>query len=975
MDKTQALNEIDETQDFYVQKLINIIKGVDTKFEHLKEIDFTSATGTGKTVMVAKLINKLNDYYFLITSLSKGQLKKQIESDLKKRVKSDNFQVYGLSDFTRHSKLKENELLARFKGKKLIWIRDEGHIATNRWFEVFEKRAEYIINFSATNKHNNGIQCNFAHTMMLRTVTQNSGTPGDALDKLIEIKEIHKNIKKYNPCALFRILNDDNLELVYKECKKRNLVYKNITDEEFDMADLCRDDNDVDVIINKLKITEGIDLRRCHVIYIDNKPKNESTIIQVIGRARRNALFWRKDLDILSKSNRNLLNETNKCFVFYNVPETVVEQTNDGEFLLSLCDTISIQQLKPNIEIHVENGIMPNGLKIIELSGKTGDFYISIDKNLGFNVVDNDDFYRTEVQHSSSTHLIVEKANIKSIYFKKNILDFFIVKSHTHEEYDEKKIRFFKIKLKCEKRYPKIDISHWESELGMNKKDRLVDPKKWSRFINNFEYRDKVSIFTSTSLNDLDLTKIEKEQLIKYSKVDKTARYSSSRKLFDHRRESTFLNEDLIPYIDKVIYEDYSLLTAFLNRLEDFNNVVMINLNFYAILPHPNVKSLKNRGYRSLDSLKQAINRNRTSRFMGVDILYWKDMLGKVKKYKDIDAYDAEFVDLKNLVKRKGLYLNENQIFNISHGNGEIKTSLYPANIYVEIFNVDSKPMINPFNGQTELNVGMFQNKYADFDKTINDREIATIGPDTMIYQNKTYIEDTAITSKITKFCKFKQFIDKKYQAVILDNKKYFFRGSNNFDFDKRCNSCLGYCVEYFAKIKLFGDDSFRVYINSALKESGHSEPDDIDRVRAATLCYMDQMKRCYGSHVANLIPTISVEKLVEKNYKPFVDKVIELGEKTKNFLIQKIYVEYPKQYVKHDPDLSVNHIRGLCDFVTQNTILDLKCTSSITENNLEQVLSYYYLSTKRTDLEIKRLIIYEAVTGKYLEVNMDKYR
>ena len=41
MNKKEAIQEINETQDFYVEKLINIILGADKRFEDLKEIDFT----------------------------------------------------------------------------------------------------------------------------------------------------------------------------------------------------------------------------------------------------------------------------------------------------------------------------------------------------------------------------------------------------------------------------------------------------------------------------------------------------------------------------------------------------------------------------------------------------------------------------------------------------------------------------------------------------------------------------------------------------------------------------------------------------------------------------------------------------------------------------------------------------------------------------------------------------------------------
>ena len=43
-----------------------------------------------------------------------------------------------------------------------------------------------------------------------------------------------------------------------------------------------------------------------------------------------------------------------------------------------------------------------------------------------------------------------------------------------------------------------------------------------------------------------------------------------------------------------------------------------------------------------------------------------------------------------------------------------------------------------------------------------------------------------------------------------------------------------------------------------------------------------------------------------------------------------------------------------------------------IDEKNVRQVLAYHYLSTKRTDLNIKRLIVYDATSDRALTINLD---
>ena len=56
MTKQEAFDEINKLQDMYVDNLSKLINDLD--FSYMTKINFTSATGTGKTKMMAKLINK-----------------------------------------------------------------------------------------------------------------------------------------------------------------------------------------------------------------------------------------------------------------------------------------------------------------------------------------------------------------------------------------------------------------------------------------------------------------------------------------------------------------------------------------------------------------------------------------------------------------------------------------------------------------------------------------------------------------------------------------------------------------------------------------------------------------------------------------------------------------------------------------------------------------------------------------------------
>ena len=192
MNRDEAFAEINRTQDYYIDKLADMIK--DNGYTMLKTINFTSDTGTGKTKMMGKLINKFPDYYFIITTLSKSQLYQQTERSLAKDCPQKNYErwrVYGTASFKSNSRLQADDIIRAIpqdKKDKVIWLRDEGHIATNKFDEVLLDTKETseltpdeaktiiegicyaVINISATNSVGTGIKCNFANTMMLRTV-------------------------------------------------------------------------------------------------------------------------------------------------------------------------------------------------------------------------------------------------------------------------------------------------------------------------------------------------------------------------------------------------------------------------------------------------------------------------------------------------------------------------------------------------------------------------------------------------------------------------------------------------------------------------------------------------------------------------------------------------------------------------------------------------------------------------------------
>lgn len=771
MNKSEAFDEINKIQDRYVDELEKLINNRESI---MKRINFTSPTGTGKTKMMSKLINRFPDCFFIVTTLSKGQLHLQIKENLEMDCNQKNFMVYGSADYKINSILEAQDIISKIPdGKKCIWLRDEGHIRTNRYEELLFDKCYRIINFSATNQRSD-IRCNFTQTMMLRTVNQLIGDPEDAINRLIEIKKAHEMVNDYNPCAIFRCVgNNENL---YKEtiklCKKYKLKYIDITNDPFDMADLCKDDNKYDVIINKFKIIEGIDIRRAHVLYMDNQPNNLATTIQAIGRCRRNALLYRNDIDILAPENEDLLKQTRECYVYYRIADTMIDSV-EGEMQYAFCNYVSCQELQAGMYVDVTNGQLPNGLYVIELLGETGRFNIYVDKNTGFNIVE------PEVE-----------------FYEKHI-------SKHHEE-----------------------------------KDYIIVLYPYNRFY-----------------------KVYREDIIKFPTITR----------------------------DSIAY---------------YNVDVSYNNPLYKV-------------FHELNDTELFMARNRYIR---------------VYESNDLRVDDIDQI---------------------------------PPNVH-----------------------------YESYIKVDNDKESAVIGVDLMRQVKYddisfTWIENSSISSKVNNFNKLNTYISNRYSRELCDARLQLFTGTNNFQLDKKCNSMLGYCVEYYSKYILYGldyleDIGFVESRRISYQPPIYSNIDDLlvkygeDKLKGrykyflVHLCmrkYKQHMIRCFGNDISKKIRLISFDVL-HKEYKQFVNLVDELGKKTAKFVKSTLYKNViPKDDI--DPDLSIDHIKGIADYITRDTILDVKVRNNIDEASVRQVLAYHYLSTKRSDLDIKRVIVYDAVSDKSVILNI----
>lgn len=1046
MTREEAFAEINKIQDEYVDELISLMNNSDCAC--MKVINFTSPTGTGKTKMMSKLINKLPQYYFIITTLSKGQLHFQVRSNLESDCNQQNFFVYGSADYRINSKLEAEDIIGRIpEGMPCIWLRDEGHIATNRFDQLLQDVCYKVINISATNIRSD-IQCNFTQTMMLRTVNQQPGTPEDAIKKLKEIKASHAGVSNYNPCAIFRCVsgNDDLYEMIVKLCKKYHLNYIDISEDSFVMAQLCEDDDEHDVIINKFKIVEGIDIRRAHVLYMDNQPSSNATTIQVIGRCRRNALLYRNDIDILAPENKELLDDTRECYVYYNVKDMKIDSDVNGELYYAFCDRISCEALKVGSTIEVDNGQLSNGLKVVELSGQTGKFVIERDPDTGFNVVSPlTSFYDTSVKKCSEYVYIKSMKTVENQYGRLEFL----------RQY--RKIHIDDVAKLSPHRQSRFDYSVGK-QIQINDAIYFIEEK-----VNVLDYdASQLNFVSNIDYLDKQIRKFTKEWIsehLQYHTVEFLSNFgdgSLSSSCEYYRKELADFREK---YNNKYVARFYNEILNFNQKTVEkvtstgFRNLVINDImcdNSQIVLSYWFLQDVKN----VLLNMKKD---ETTYDLKSIDFLFrqWKQHINMIMTIicsANLDKNDESHID--NLVMNCIHMPNTiHYVYNIDEFialvnsddfryafpyietectyNKKITMSKKDIDRYVSrvtnfssfghyfiTFGVDLDQMVDCIldrirNSRDKLASGiielatidystLFQNVSNDevvrldnkelmvtnhltaselqrlksytYNKIINDKESSIVGFDVMrpikIDNCMTWIESSSVSSKVGKYNKLNTFISNRYSLELEVGKNQCFTGKNTFDLDKKCNSAIGYCVEYYSKYLVYGEEYLGRFLDEACREAKCSELNDYLIVRACMLKYRAMMIRSFGSAVSRLIQTMSITTLIQKKYQYFVRLVIALGTQTAEYVRQELYSDRPA-VDNVDPDLSIRHITGLADYITTDAILDVKVRNCIDEKCIRQVLAYHYLSTKRSDLNIKRVIVYDAVSNRAVTIDI----
>lgn len=910
--KQEELLYINQLQDLYVDELIHHIELQDNAV--FKECNLTAPTGSGKTVMMAKLINKKPEWFFIVTTISHGQLHKQVEKEIRKRSLGDNYEVYGVSSFTRSSILTSSDILNSIpRGRKIIWLRDEGHRHTNRWMELLEDICDKIVNISATNESDDGVLCNFTDTMMLRTVSQCEGDYQDAVRIFKKVQKDHEAVANYTPCILFRVTNNTTADEISNYCIKQGISYINLVGfDDYDMTELCDDCCTIEAIIYMQKMDLGIDIRRAHVIWLQTKPNNIRTTIQCVGRCRRNALFWRDDIDILSADNKRLLAKTRVCYAVYKIEGSAVDTNEIGEMVSSFCPYISVQKLRPETVISVKNGVLPNGLHLIELERRNGTYHIYKDKNTGFNVVDNPVFYRTETK------------DIQNHILDPRLEPFFVSPNNVESEIRKIYDRF--------KTYPHAEIKFGYliphgSVLKKSSSSTVFESKGFYK--QNIVYSlEEIGIIRRGVSKKKEfynsVTEFVNDILINYLRgVDCLAE-------IDHlghvQRESAFelIAEHLFwvqvcKGADFVTTEDVTIFQAFTKALKQLN----IQKEDASILIQK---------YPGEDPSKKPAIINAIKRISYCDPRIqlskeqWYDVFHKMYPPEEFILHDPEQISPDTLILKCGkYYYTFAECSNIAiHGS--------------------VKPEIPQYYQITDIN-----------------QEMAIIGAEKFRLIEGKWYPVRSVTELLGSNTKFHRFISQRYGYVIDQARPFFYKKKNNFNFDKRQNSCLGFCVEYYAKALLY-NNFISINVND----------ENVQKAAVLRACierYKEMMIRTFGTGVAKRLSLPTKETLGSEHYKSFTETCTRLGEQTHRRLMELLCCE-EKIECEYDTSLSTKYLCGLMDVVSHDTIIDIKVTSQISEKMLLQVLSYHYLSTYRSDLVIDRVALYDAALDRYLLIS-----
>jgi len=235
------------------------------------EITFKAPTGSGKTYMMAEMMNRIlsadKNVIFLVSTLSKGDLATQNYEKFQEYSAKGNFpelkpylissqiageerlfvptdyNVYLLPRdlYKKGGRLMQgamegflqNMTSAQWMGgqeKKVYLIKDECHIATNNLDNLSEKFFIKIYNFSATPKLSRGQHPDVeiknddaVNAKLIKDIAliddQDIKVAG-AIEKFEEVKKDYRNLLGVNPCLIIQISNKDKADEEIAEIKR-----------------------------------------------------------------------------------------------------------------------------------------------------------------------------------------------------------------------------------------------------------------------------------------------------------------------------------------------------------------------------------------------------------------------------------------------------------------------------------------------------------------------------------------------------------------------------------------------------------------------------------------------------------------------------------------------------------------------------------------------------------------------------------
>lgn len=249
------LQEVIDLHDDAVSSLIE-------KIREKKNVTFKSPTGSGKTHMMADLMNRIlserDDIVFIVSTLSKGNLGQQnYEKFIEYQQHGDfpmlkpyiistslsgeeslyiptDYNVYVLprdlykeGGILKHGPMDKflQEITANIFGsglnKQIYVIKDECHQATNNLDELAKLYFAKTINISATPKLSRGQvpdveiteeQAINAKLIKKVELCEDEVDVSVAIDKFEEIKEKYRNLLGVNPCLIVQISNKDKAD-------------------------------------------------------------------------------------------------------------------------------------------------------------------------------------------------------------------------------------------------------------------------------------------------------------------------------------------------------------------------------------------------------------------------------------------------------------------------------------------------------------------------------------------------------------------------------------------------------------------------------------------------------------------------------------------------------------------------------------------------------------------------------------------